>query len=106
MSKRQRMFAKGYMGNCYAASEALYHILGGKSAGWTPMFIKAYGRKSKHGGHWFIQHKTGMIIDPSRKQYDYRDKPSYHLGRGTGFLTKRPSKRAKQLIQALTWRER
>lgn len=23
-------------GNCYYASEALYHILGGKAKGWTP----------------------------------------------------------------------
>jgi hypothetical protein len=26
-------------GNCYYTSEALYHILGGKAAGWKPMRI-------------------------------------------------------------------
>jgi hypothetical protein len=83
-------------GNCYAASEALYHILGGKRAGWKPMHLKGRGI-----GHWYLQHKSGMILDPSGRQFD--KKPDYSKGKGCGFLTKRPSVRARMVIDTLTY---
>lgn len=90
-------------GNCYAASEALYHILGGKRSGWTPMCV----RVSSNCCHWFLKHKaTGMILDPSRRQFQTRGwhkAPDYSKARGTGYLTKAPSGRARRLIQRLTW---
>ena len=83
-------------GNCYVASEAMYHILGGKAAGWKPMRLKCAG-----DCHWFLQHTSGMIVDPCVMQFDRR--PPYHLGIGCGFLTKQPSKRARALMEVLTW---
>lgn len=84
-------------GNCYVASEALYHILGGKRSEWTPQVMRM-GSET----HWFLRHRTsGLILDPSRKQFD--KSPRYELARGTGFLTKTPSKRARKLMNALTW---
>ncbi len=33
-------------GNCYVTCEALYHLLGGKKAGYKPMYIKHEGGNS------------------------------------------------------------
>lgn len=85
-------------GNCYVASEALYHILGGKKAGWTPMRMRWAGDM-----HWFLKHVSGLILDPSVRQFGRR--PLYSLARGSGFLTKRPSRRAQKLMEDLTWQE-
>ena len=83
-------------GNCYVASEALYHILGGKKAGWTPMRM-SFSKDT----HWFLKHSSGLIIDPSKRQF--KQLPNYRNARGSGFLTKNPSKRARVLIDTLTW---
>ena len=86
-------------GNCYAASEALYHILGGKAAGWKPMVVPYKG-----DNHWFLKHTSGMILDPSVEQFDRRpSKATYKKAKGCGFLTKKPSNRAKEVIQMLSW---
>lgn len=96
-------------GNCYAAAEALYHILGGKKAGWKPMVIpRAWPRNDSH---WFLQREPYprcprelvQILDPSRLQFTHE--PPYHLARGCGFLTKRPSRKARDLMRRLTWQE-
>ena len=84
-------------GNCYASSEALYHILGGKRAGWKAMRLNT-GEKFCH---WFLKHKSGVILDPSVRQY--KRKPDYSKAVGTGFLTKKPSQAARRMIQILTW---
>lgn len=82
-------------GNCYAASEALYHILG---AEWKPMVMRVRG-----GTHWFLRHNSGIVIDPSIQQFK-KKKPDYSKARGCGFLTKKPSKRAKELMSKLTFK--
>lgn len=89
-------------GNCYVAAEALYHILGGKEAGWTPMVAR-----TDTDTHWWIQ-KGGFRLDPSRRQFNRRGKywlenNVYPKGRGCGFLTKKPSKRARELMKRLTY---
>ena len=81
-------------GNCYAASEALWYILG---AEWKPMVMRVRG-----GTHWFLKHKTGIILDPSVLQFSKT--PDYSKARGCGFLTKRPSKRAWQIMKTLTFK--
>lgn len=83
-------------GNCYVASEALYHALGGKRAGWTPMRMRVPGDT-----HWFLRHASGVIVDPSRQQF--RKPLDYSKARGAGFLTRRPSKRARILLDTLTF---
>lgn len=87
-------------GNCYAASEALYHNIGGKKEGWKPMFLRLDSGES----HWFLKHRTGIILDPSRKQFG-RKLPDYSKARGNGFLTIQPSKRARKLMDQLTWQK-
>lgn len=85
-------------GNCYVASEALYHLLGGKKAGWKPMVISM-----KPDNHWFLQHNGGVILDVTAKQFT--TKPDYSKARGCGFLTSKPSKRARTMMSHLLWAE-
>lgn len=84
-------------GNCYVACEALYHLLGGKAAGWKPMSMRI-----KDDTHWFLKHKSGMILDPTKEQFR-GETPDYSQGRGRGFLTKKPSKRARVLMSTIVW---
>jgi hypothetical protein len=97
--------AKSRRGNCYVASEALYHILGGSKAGWTPIRSPMLGNDKKLDTHWAIRHKSGLIIDPSRLQFSAPNNIDYSTFRGAGFLTKKPSKRAVALMKLLTWQE-
>ena len=83
-------------GNCYVASEALYHLLGGKEAGWTPMYMKWEGES-----HWFLRHRNGQIVDVTWRQF--KKVPDYARARGCGFLTKQPSERARSLMSFLMW---
>lgn len=92
-------------GNCYVTCEALYHLMGGKSAGLMPRVVHHEGDT-----HWFLARKVlcgpsaiEVIIDPTAKQF--KTPPPYHLGRGCGFLTKRPSKRARALMKLMLWQQ-
>ena len=86
-----------HAGHCYAAAEALYHLLGGKEKGYKPMRGKLNDET-----HWWIIDKNGNILDPTAEQFYYVNlKPPYEKGRGTGFLTKNPSKRAKEIISKI-----
>jgi hypothetical protein len=85
-----------HVGHCYVASEALFHLLGGRAAGWVPQFIRHEGQP-----HWFLRHgHTGEIADPTAKQF--KTPVPYEQGVGKGFLTKVPSKRAQALIDRMT----
>lgn len=104
-------------GNCYFAAEALFHILGGRRAGWKAMRVTCTEYRTSGGvvdagdsiTHWFLRHKNGTILDPSRRQFkasNWWNAPDYSQARGAGFLTKRPSKRARELMRRLTWQTR
>ena len=80
-------------GHCYVASEALYHLLGSRD--WVPCNIQHEG-----GPHWYLKNKvTGEILDATAGQFE--TPVPYEKGRGKGFLTKEPSKRAKELLSRL-----
>ena len=85
-------------GNCYVTCECLYHLLGGKQAGYTPMFIRHEG-----DSHWFLKHESGLILDPTVSQF--KSKPDYSQAIGKGFLTKAPSARAGKLMFQLVYQE-
>lgn len=82
-------------GACYVVSEAAYHILGGSFNGFKPM-VGRVGDMT----HWWLQWNS-RIIDPTKSQFmHYKElKKFYDAGRGCGFLTKEPSKRAMALIR-------
>lgn len=91
----------GPVGNCYTTSEALYHLLGGKAAGWKPMFVYVNG-----GPHWFLKHQTGVIVDATAAQFGHDgEMPDYSKARGKGFLTRLPSRRARRLMATLVFSE-
>jgi hypothetical protein len=82
-------------GNCYVTCEALYHLLGGKAAGYKPMRMKHEGFS-----HWFLMHDD-LVIDPTVSQFKTR--PDYSKAVGCGFLTKGPSRRAEKLMKMMMW---
>lgn len=85
-------------GNCYVASEAIYHLTGGASGVWRPQVVRV-GRET----HWFLRHRlTGEILDVTATQFAGTPIP-YHRARGCGFLTKKPSRRARALMLQLVW---
>lgn len=79
-------------GHCYVASEAAFHLLGGKKGGWKPQFVKHLGCP-----HWFLKHQDGTILDLTAGQF--QSPVAYERAIGKGFLTKRPSQRARILIK-------
>lgn len=85
-------------GHCYVASEALYYFLD-KSL-FCPVVASYKSSTGKKCTHWWIANRSGTsIFDLTGEQF----KPSflkqlYTKGRKSGFLTKKPSKRAKILI--------
>ncbi len=87
LSKKYKNQTHSLSGHCYVATESLYHLLPNKNE------YKPVVASINNITHWWLQHrKTGKIIDITAKQFNF--KFPYHLGKGTGFLTKTPSKRS------------
>lgn len=102
-------------GHCAIATEALYDILGGCMAGYTPVVCAYYydEDEKRHFGraqngaeqmtHWWLrgpkgcQRGQGDVLDATVRQYK---KPfPYECGRASGFMSPTPpSKRARILI--------
>jgi len=92
-----------FCGHCYAASEALYHMLGGTKSDYKPVRAK----DDEGVTHWWLQHKdTNEILDPTAEQYTSVGKqPPYDKGRSGGFLTRMPSFRAYEVIRRVNQRQ-
>ena len=88
-----------FFGHCYVATESLYHLLGSEKDNYKP----CCGRDDNNIVHWWLQHKTtNEIFDVTSEQYHSVGKfAPYEKGRGTGFLTKFPSKRTTILIERI-----
>jgi hypothetical protein len=84
--------AVGRKRECYPAAEVVYHANGGRRAGYTPVQQRHEGRS-----HWWVRGPGGEVLDPAAAQF--RWPVPYERGRGRGFLTKRPSKRARALAR-------
>ena len=89
-------------GNCYVTCEALFHLMGGREAGWKPMNMRFEGDQ-----HWFLYNEySGQIVDPTASQFKRRPTLyDYVWARGRGFRTRDPSRRARQLMHKLLWQE-
>ena len=96
--RKHELLNKNYVaGHCYTASEVLYHLWG-KQRGFTPHQVEvetAVGWVS----HWYLQRESD-ILDPTSEQFGTREIP-YHAGVARGFLTKRPSKRAQEIMRRM-----
>jgi len=89
------------MGHCYVAAEALYHLILEYAPDCKPR--PQVARDVDGDTHWWLlvfdADNKGWIIDPTEDQYRSQgEKPPYLFGRGRGFLTKEPSKRARKVI--------
>lgn len=106
------MSKKNKIGNCYAMTEALYYILGGKDSDWIVMRIsdKDLGKlsdKKQHSCHWYLKHKSsGVILDSTVLQFAGK-KPDYSKGKHSAFYPVKSgiSKRALDMVDKITWRE-
>jgi hypothetical protein len=80
-------------GHCYVGSEALYYLLGGAKSNWVPQAISHEG-----GPHWYLKNKiSGEVVDPTASQF--QTPVPYEQGKGKGFLTNVPSKRAQEVLR-------
>jgi len=80
-----------YKGHCYVASEAIFHLLGGKPAGYQPMRVR-----HEDDSHWFLTGPDGAVIDATAEQFS--TPVPYGSARRAAFLTQRPSARAVTLM--------
>ncbi len=88
-------------GRCYAGSEAVYHLAGGKAAGLTPVVHSVTDYASRVVvSHWWLRTRDGARIDVTAHQFRGW-LPSYEKGRGCGFLTRGPSAEAREIIRAV-----
>lgn len=91
-------------GHCYVAAEVLFHLLGGKDAGWKAMTLNhqtfPQGLPEEGDTHWFLQHADGRIADPTAAQFAPHEVP-YAEGKGCGFLTREPSRRARVVMERM-----
>ena len=83
-----------HFGHCYVASEAAYHLFC-KDEGYIPQVMHI----DENTTHWYLR-KGDDIVDVTKAQFPFD--LDYSLGRGCGFLTKKPSKRTQWLINKLT----
>ena len=51
-------------GHCYVASEVIFHLNGGRAAGWTSHFISHEGAP-----HWFLRDPAGKVRDLTASQF-------------------------------------
>jgi hypothetical protein len=88
-------------GCCYVATEALFHLWG-RENGFTPMRVKYRLNCKTTGMHWFLEQRaTGLQVDITADQFPKRREPDYENAIPCGFMTKKPSKRARQVIDAV-----
>jgi len=72
----------------------MWHLLGGSRSGWRP-FSGRVGR----GSHWWLVGPGGAVADVTARQFS--QPLDYSAGRARGFLTARPSARARAIIRAV-----
>ena len=82
-----------YRGHCYVASEALYHLLGGKNC---PAVLLPFQMRWEDDSHWFIL-LGGKVIDPTSRQFE--EEPDYHLAVSRMFMSPSPSKRTRAVMR-------
>lgn len=100
-------------GFCSVASEAAWFVLGGSSQGWS-----AYtARDQNNTVHWWLQHTSGLVFDPTSEQYTSQNIPlPYQTSapiKACGFMgvrqdpgnewgfERKPSHRAQKLLNTI-----
>jgi hypothetical protein len=78
----------------------LFHFLEGKTPG---RFFPSIGKDENGVNHWWLVDRCdGTILDPTADQYFSQGKhPPYDRARKCSFLTKKPSKRARIVMERI-----
>jgi hypothetical protein len=87
---------KPLAGYCYIASEALYHLWA-KEKGYKPARLWVHVGGGWEVSHWFLR-RGEEALDITASQFG-KIKVPYHRATGCGFLTKRPSDGAAEIIR-------
>jgi hypothetical protein len=99
-------FENPLAGHCYAATEALYWLLGGPDGDFKPYVLshKTFPEGLDEGEtHWFLRNdKTGEILDPTAEQFEGIE-IFYDRGVSNGMMSypSGGSKRAKEIIRRI-----
>lgn len=81
--------------NSYVSSEALYHLMGGRDAGWVPHTVNHEDTE-----HWYLKNKKdGKILDSLSDGFE--TKIDYSKGRPRALHSREPSVPALQLIEKM-----
>ncbi|MBX9666071.1 MAG: hypothetical protein K2X93_00575 [Candidatus Obscuribacterales bacterium] len=84
-------------GHCYAATEAMYYMLGGRDSGYMPASVMHEGTK-----HYFLkkrQEKDGKAPPIDLTAGQFKTPVPYEKGRGSCYRQTKPGKRAAVLIE-------
>jgi hypothetical protein len=93
--KYRKMSGKNkFTGHCYVASEALWHLLGGRESDYFPHVLRHNGDT-----HWFLKSSAGKVVDITCKQFSLS--PDYAIATRCSFLTEKPSQRCRKLLDKL-----
>lgn len=83
-------------GHCYVVTEAIYHLYG-KSRGFKPKVVRV--PEADNTTHWWLENAKGERIDGTKEQFESVGITiPYEQGRGSSFLTNKPSYRCNKLI--------
>lgn len=110
LKSRYRGAGHPMFGHCYVATETLYHLLGGKEAGWSG-YCLSYDKPGVWGPgketHWWLQNADGQLIDATADQFE--TPVPYERGSKKAFVTNRilgadPSERSAIALGRLSQR--
>ena len=92
-------------GHCYAATEALYWMLGGPKSEWRPYVLsnKTWPERLGVGEtHWYLKNVFGEILDPTKEQFG-AEEIKYDKGTPNGMMNypEGGSKRDKEIIRRI-----
>jgi hypothetical protein len=94
--KRNAELGIDSVGFCSAAADAIYHLLGGKQGGLTPVVFKSAPDES----HWWLRlgakGQPALLVDATGDQFG-EELVAYENGRGTGFQTPYKDQHGRQL---------
>ena len=76
---------------CYAASEAVKNLANER--------LKSCSVRIGAVVHWFLRDRDDRVVDPTADQFN--ELPDYDAGRGRGFRTRRPSRHAQRILDAV-----
>jgi len=87
-------------GHCYVATEALYCLMNKFSL--TDTFKPFQAKDENNVSHWWLQSQDGVIIDITASQYTSVGKtPPYSNGKSRSFMYPSPSKRSRNVMEAV-----